>query len=47
MKQRNDEGHGHTDLTSGLRKNGIVVLCVAERCCMTALAEVVSEGSIV
>lgn len=36
MKQQNDEGHGHTDLTSGLRKNGIVV-CVAERCCVTAL----------
>lgn len=42
MKQPNDEGHGHADLTSGLHKNGIVVLRVAERCCVTALALSVS-----
>ena len=35
MKQPNDEGHGDADLTFGLQKNGVMVLPVVERCCVT------------
>lgn len=40
MKQPNDEDHGHADVTSGLQKNGVMVLLVAESCCVTGHSDV-------